>query len=389
VPLTEDGLESFGSLAKAIGLMTDSGANGAWFTDPVGEGSNPNGLRSVLADDGQRDALIAFVDDVLGPPVRHQEPEPGGDPETWVPLFAENDPHITVFAVLRPVPGAVRIGVAIEHYAGSDATHVTSTVHVPVFHVPRATDSRPSDGELPKWLLLGRPGGRIVVSVDAQLAPGPPVPGVAFLGGASVSMQIPTSPSDTAEFELTLRDLQLPGAMTPSTQTLDIASLSAIGADVFEFVVGIVRQQVDALDLNDPTFRHIRGLAGILGLHDVAGLDPLPLADLPTQGLSALVHWLETMLNTPSQLDAWLGELAVLVGGSKVTSRQAVSLAIGPAHLLLGLRVTPGTGGHPVLVPWVELTWSPAAGADLVAAVDLFRADTATGSVTAVPGLRA
>src|SRR5215210_1075193 len=388
--LTADGLESFSALARAIGLMSGSGANGAWFTDPLGESSNPNGLKTVLADDGQRNALISFVDEVLGPPVRHETVEPGGDPETWVPLFAEVDPDITVYTVLRPVPGAVRVGVAVEHRAGSDATNVKTTVHVPVFHVPRgSSDSRPSGGELPTWLLLGRPGGRIVVSVDAQLDPGPPTPRAAFLGGASVSMQIPTTTDDTAEFSVTLRDLQLPGAITPTTRTLDIESLAELGPEVFDFVVGIVRQQIDALDLTDPTFRHIRGLAGILGLHDVPDLPPLPIADLPTRGLSALVQWLEDMLSHDDQLDAWLGELAVLVGGEAVPDRNAVRLSIGPARLLLGLHVTPGTGGHPVLVPFVEVTWSPTAGADLVASVDLFRADTATSSVTAVPGFRA
>lgn len=391
MPLTESGLGSFGALARAIGLMGDSGANGSWFTDPMGGSSaNPTGLKTVLGDDGQRGALESFVDDVLGPPVRHEVPEPGGEPETWVPLFAEADPHLTVYAVLRPVAGAVRIGVAVEHRAGTDSTHVTTTVHVPVFHVPRGSaDSRPSGGDLPTWLLLGRPGGRIAVSVDAQLDPGPPTPRAAFLGGASIGMQIPTCADDTADFTLTLRDLQLPGAATPSSRTLDIDSLAELGPDVFDFVVGILRQQIDALDLTDSTFRHIRGLAGILGLHDVPHLPPLPLADLPTRGLSALVEWLEQMLLHDDQLDAWLGELGHLVGGTPLPERNAVDLQIGPAHLLLGLRVTPGTGGHPVLVPWVELTWSPSAGADLVAAVDLFRADTATGAVTAVPGLRA
>ena len=386
MPLTESSMESFGSLARAIGLTSDSGTNGAWFKDPVGGSvDNAHGLKTVLANDGQRTALVAFVDEVLGPPTLHQAGE-----QRWIPLFAESDPNVTVYAVLEPVAGAVRVGVGVEHLAGTTNTHVKTTLHVPIFHVPRdGADSRPADGPLPKWLLLGRPGGRIAVTVDAQFEPGPPTPGDAFLGGASVSLAIPTSPDDTVEFALTLRNLQLPGATTPTSRTLDIASLDELGPEVFEFVVGIVRQQIDSLDLTDAAYRHIRGLAGILGLRNVINLPPLPIADLPEQGLSALVAWIESVLNDEAALDAWLGELATLVGGAAVAARNAVEFDIGPAHLFLGLRVTPGAGGHPVLVPWVELSWSPSDGAELAAMVDILRADTATGQVTAVPGLRA
>ncbi|WP_426560702.1 DUF6603 domain-containing protein [Angustibacter sp. McL0619] len=387
--LTEDSLGSFGALARGIGLVTDSGPNSSWFNDPVGgSSSNPNGLKTVLSSDAQRDALVSFVDDVLGPPDQHAE-----DDVRWIPLFAETNPHIIVSVVLQPVAGAVRVGVGVEHVAGSGAPQVTTRLHVPIFHVPReGTDSRPTDSDLPQWLLIGRPGGRIGVEVDAQFDAGPPTPGDAFLGGASVSLAIPTTANDDAEFSLTLRDLQLPGATAPTTRTLDITSLDEIGPDVLEFVVGIVRQQIDSLDLTDPVYRHIRGLAGILGLHDVPNLPPLPIGDLPTEGLRAIVSWIESVLADDEDggaLDAWLGELAVLVGGAPVPDRNAVEFRIGPSHLLLGLRVSPGAGGHPVLVPWVELTWSPSTGADLVASVDLLRADTATGHVTAVPALTA
>ena len=62
--------------------------------------ANPNGLATVLADDAQRQALVDFVDEVLGPPREHQV-----DHQQWVPLFRETDPEIVVYAVLEPVPG--------------------------------------------------------------------------------------------------------------------------------------------------------------------------------------------------------------------------------------------------------------------------------------------
>src|SRR5450631_1921567 len=387
MPFDDASLGSFGSLAHAIGLTDGTTANSTWFKDPVGGSTdNVHGLKTVLSDDDQRAALEAFVDEALGPPERHTS-----GAQRWIPLFAESSPAVTVYAVLEPVAGAVRIGVGVDHTAGTPTTHVKTSVHVPIFHVPRGgADSRPADPpDLPRWLLLGRPGGRIEVSADAQFEPGPPTPGEAFLGGAAVTLAIPTTSEDQAEFSLTLRDLQLPGATTPSSRTLDITALDELGPDVFEFVSGILRQQIDSLDLTDDTFRHIRGLAGILGLHDVKDLPPLPLADLPTRGLHVLVGWIEQVLADGLALDAWLGELADLVGGSPVTARDAVEFAIGPAQLLFGLRVTPGTGDHSVLVPWAEVTWSPSDGADLSLDVDLLRADTATGKVTAVPGIRA
>lgn len=386
--LTQDGMGAFGSLAQALGITDGSGANSAWFGDPMGTSGNAHGLTTILADTGQRDALIAFVDEALGPPELHREGE-----QKWIPLFSESSPAITVYAVVEPVQGAVRVGVAVEHQAGTTAPTVKTTIHVPIFHVPRSgqTDSRPTDATLPRWLLLGRPGGRISIGVEADFADAPPVPGVAYLGGASVHLAIPTTTDDTVGFSLSLVDLQLPGATAPQSRTLDLDSLTTLGADILEFVVGMVRQQIDALNPADPVFRHVMGLAGMLGLRGpTVGVPPLPIAELPTRGLTALVEWVESILEDDTVLDAWLAELARLVGGIPDAATNSVGFAIGPATLRLGLRVTPGTGGHPTLVPWLDVRWSPAPGmADLTATVDLLRADTGTGSVTAVPGLRA
>ena len=386
--LTQDGMGAFGSLAQALGITDGSGANSAWFGDPMGTSGNTHGLTTILADTGQRDALIAFVDEALGPPELHRDGE-----QKWIPLFTESSPAITVYAVIEPVQGAVRVGVAVEHQAGSGAPTVKTTIHVPIFHVPRSgqTDSRPTDATLPRWLLLGRPGGRITIGVEADFAVAPPVPGEAYLGGATVQLVIPTTASDTVGFSLSLVDLQLPGATTPQSRTLDLDSLTTLGVDILEFVVGMVRQQIDALNPADPVFRHVMGLAGMLGLRGAGvGVPALPIAELPTRGLAALVEWVESILEDDPTLDAWLAELARLVGGTADAATNSVGFAIGPATLRLGMRVTPGTGGHPTLVPWLDVRWSPAPGtADLTATVDLLRADTGTGTVTAVPGLRA
>jgi hypothetical protein len=381
MPLTEAGLDSFGQLSRAIGLTTASGTNTAWFSDPMGGSSNGHGLRDVLSDDAQREALLSFVDGILGPPDGRAE-----GTQRWVPLFHEGSPNVTISAVVEALPGAVRVGVGLEHTTGTTAPCVTTTVHVPIVHVPAGgADSRPVGGTTPRWLLVGRPGGRVDVTVAATFEDGAPSPGEAFLRGANATIGIPTSAADGLAFRLDLVDLQLPGATAPTTRSLVADGSSDLGTDVFEFVTGLLRAQLDTLDLSGPALRVTGGLAGMFGLRDVPDLPALPLADLPAQGVSVLVGWIEQVLASDPARDAWLGQLAQLVRGTPLPARDAVSKTIGGAHITGGLRVSPGTGGHSVLVPWVEVSYGTRSAVEAALAVDLMRIDTGTGSVQAVP----
>jgi len=379
--LTESGLDSFGQLSRAIGLTTASGTNTAWFSDPVGGPGNAHGLRDVLSDDSQREALESFVDEILGPPDGRTE-----GTQRWVPLFHETSPNVTIYAVIEALPGVVRAGVGLEHSTGTTAPCAKTTVHVPIVHVPAGgSDSRPTGGTAPRWLLLGRPGGRVDISVEAVFEDGAPAPGQAFLRGANATIGIPTSADDDLAFRLDLVDLQLPGSTAPTTRSLVADGTSDLGADVFEFVTGLLRAQLDTLDLSDPALGVTVALAGLFGLRDVPNLPALPLADLPAQGVSALVGWIEQVLASDPARDAWLGELAKLVNGTPLPARDAVQKSIGGAHITGGLRVTPGTTGHSVLVPWVEVSYGTRPGVEAALAVDLMRIDTGTGSVQAVP----
>ncbi len=260
----EDDLGAFGALTRAIGLTRGASGdnNPDWFSDPVGgtgsEHSNANGFATILSDDDQRNALTEFVDSTLGPPTGHDD-----DSARWVPLFASDDPAVTVYAVLEPTgsasAGTVRIGVGVEHSTGSGADplnrvspKVTTRLHVPIAHVARGTDSRPTDGPNPSWLLLGREGGRIGVEVEATFTDAAPVAGEAFLRGMSVSVGIPTGPEPVA-FSLSLTDLQLPGATAPTTRTLTLDDLATVGTDLIEFIVGLVRARL--LPCRRPTWR--------------------------------------------------------------------------------------------------------------------------------------
>lgn len=384
-------LDAFAQLATALGILDDAGnPNTAWFGDPVGRApgsatGNPRGLRTVLADDDQRDALLAFVDEVLGAPDRTER-----DGATWVPLFRETAPQVTIFAVVRPVAGAVHLGVGIEHATTGAAPTVATRLHVPIFQLARGTGPAPADaGGMPGWLLLGRVGGRIQLAVDLVLRDGAPPAGEASLGGLALGLDVPTAAADTLGFALTLRDLQLPGASAPRTFALDGDSLAELQADAFALIVGLVRAQAEAIDVTQPALRPFAALTGLLGLREVAGLPPLPLADLTTQGLPALVGWIEQVLLATPARTAWLQQLALLTGATVDVPHTAVRATVGAMTFAIGVRVAPGTGGHPVLTPWAELALDGQAGARVRLAADLLRADTQAGTVTALPDLRA
>jgi hypothetical protein len=384
-------LDAFAQLATALGILTDGETpNAAWFGDPVGRApesntGNPRGLRTILANDEQREALLAFVDEVLGAPDRTER-----DGATWVPLFRETTPQVTIYAVVRPVAGAVHLGVGIEHATTGAAPTVATRLHVPIFQLARGTASGPADSDgLPGWLLLGRVGGRIQLGVDLTLRDGAPPAGEASLGGLALGLDVPTAAGDAVGFALALRDLQLPGASAPRSFALDGDSLAELQADAFALIVGLVRAQADALDVTQPALRPFAALTGLLGLREVAALPPLPLAELTSRGLPALVGWIEgVLLSTPART-AWLQQLALLTGATVDVPRTAVTAQVGPVTFAIGVRVAPGTGGHPVLTPWAELALDGRAGARVRLAADLLRADTQTGAVTAIPDLRA
>ena len=392
MPFEESDLGGFGSLTHALGITDGTSTNAHWFDDPLGGSTkNANGLRTILSDEGQRTALETFVDEVLGPPDAHDE-----GPARWIPLFTETDPDVAVFAVVEPTGspgnGTVQVGVGVEATIRStDPPHpsVSLRAHVPVAQVPRGTTYPSSVTGDPRWLVLGRPGGRIGIELVATFTEAAPVPREAFLRGARLSVGIPTAPGDGLELVLELTDLQLPGAATPTTQTLSLDDLATVGPDLLEFLVGLVRAQVAVLDPADAALRHVVGLAGALGLRPVADIPELPLADLSTRGVAALVEWLEGLLTVPAARAAWLGELALMTGFTPDATALTLTRTVAPVRVVLGLDVRPGTGGHPVLVPRVELALDTRAGASVSLGAELLRLDTGTGTASAFPSVLA
>ncbi len=384
--LTADDLGAFGDLAKSIGLLGDDGRpNSAWFSDPVGSDSgNQHGLRTIVSDDAQRDALLGFVDSVLGDPDRTQH----GD-AVWVPLFQETSPNITIFAVIDARPTMVYVGVGAT-IRGDGPPSVTGRIHVPIARFARGTASIPSDDDgLPAWSLLGRRDGRIEITVGVELRDNPPPPTQAALGALTVTLGVPTSSSDSLHVALELVDLQLPGSSTPQTFRLDASNLETLSADVFRVVVGLLRAQADALDPTDPATKPFAAIAGLLGLRHVIDIPALDLERVLTDGVAVIVEWLEKVLGDNASRDAWLGQLAALTGTSVDAPNDAVTITVGPLSVGVGVLVAAGVGGQLALTPWIDVALGTRTGARVHVRADLLRADTATGAVTAVPTLRA
>ena len=379
-----DELDAFSSLAEAVGLTEDGELKGAWFEDPLGTpNGSTRGLSSIMYTDAQRDALLAFVDDVLGPPDRETE-----DDAVWVPLFA--DSGATVFSVVETVAGAARVGFGIEYASGTSTPSVAVRAHVPVFQFPReGGGALDISGSQPDWLLLGRNGGCIELSLDVNISNDTPVAGELFLGGTFLSASIPTTASDTFSLGVGLRRLQLPGTTTPRDLDLNVDSLDELGSEVLEFLAGLIQAQAEALNPAESTTAPFAALSALLGLRSVPGIPGFPLEDLFTNGTSALIEWLESIFDDNTSRDAWLGEFAKLFGGTTNAARDSIEFTAGAVTGSVGLRTAAATGGGIKITPWVEVALHSRNGAEVRVTADALTADTTTGNVTALPAMAA
>ena len=147
----EQNLDVFATLAEAVGLTRDGELQGQWFQDPLGTpNGSKRGLSSMMYLEDQREALITFVDDVLGTAERDTE----GD-AIWVPLF--KDSGATIFLVVQQASDGVRVGFGIEYESGSETPSVAVRAHVPVFQFEReGAGPLDTSGSEPDWLVLGR-----------------------------------------------------------------------------------------------------------------------------------------------------------------------------------------------------------------------------------------
>ncbi|MHB1170507.1 MAG: hypothetical protein ACYC28_14615, partial [Longimicrobiales bacterium] len=222
-------LGELSALATALGLAE---ANGSFRDDWL---SRPGHyLGRTLADETQRDALLAFIDDVLGGAQRDEDAEG----RVWLPLFSETNPSITVFLVLDDRPADhVRIGIGVS----MDTTAPSSSTRLFVMPFRAAKDGHSVDDAI----LIGRPGGDIGLTTHITLDDAAPVPGEAHLGGFGLGVLAPTDGSaPTVSVQLT--DLQMPGTSAPRDLSVSVSDIDELDDAALDLVLGIVRAQVDA-----------------------------------------------------------------------------------------------------------------------------------------------
>ena len=360
--LTAGDLGSLGSLAKALGLVTTTGdLNGAWLSEPG------TYLSRILADDGQRGALVAFVDEVLGGATSTTDPRG----LTWLPVFERSGsggPDVTVYVVLDDQPADhVRIGVGASVAASGQVASLRT--HVPLFRAAK-TGHPPASSPV----VLGTADGSI--SLDVRVTVSDPL-----LQALELVADVPTG-GDTPTIGLNLLGLRLPGDTGPHDLSLSVHDLAELEATVLQLVLTVVKAGVAAAGSGP-----LAALAGLLGLRDGSSVPALPVADLVSRGVPALTAWFEGMLRGDATRAAWLAELSDLFTPLGATAdTEAVSFPLGPARVRLGVHVGTGTGGHPLLVPFVRAEVGTVAG-DAIAAVeaDLASIDLgATGSTRAL-----
>ncbi len=362
---TED-LGVIGNLAEALGITEGGSFKTDWLADPG------KYLSRMLADQSQREALIAFVDEVLG----GEDRSTGPDGAVWLPIAKSQPPAVArVFLVLDDRPANyVAIGLAVK--VSSTAPVASVAVKVPLFRAAKTGRT------VPNALLLGTPEGTATLDVDITTDANTPTPGAAHLGGVALSLCIPTAAGTAPVFALRLRRLQMPGAPAPSDLSLSVQDLASLQASALELVLGLVRAQAAALPAGP-----LAALAGLLGLRQGSAVTPLPLADLARDGLPALARWLGGVLSSAAR-STWLGELSTLLTGVPTNSDgQRVALSIGPLQLSLAVPTAPGANGLVRVEPTLALTWPAQAGVHLQAQAVLCRVDLGNGQATALPSL--
>jgi hypothetical protein len=368
VSVVADDLGVLGNLAVALGVFTPQGdPNPDWFGDPEAS------LKTMLADDSQRGALIAFVDEAMGGADRTTDPSG----VVWLPIVSLDEPDLTVAVTVDDAPAeGIHIGLGIS--VRTSAPVSTTSLAVPLF---RAQKEGGPAVTVP--LLLGSPGGRVRIATTVTIDAAPPVPGEAHLGAIGLDVDVPTTPADPQDpvFGLTLRGLQLPGATSPRDVRVAADGLDELDDALLDFVLSLIKAQADAAASGSA----IAAIGGLLGLASADAIPDFPITEIPAHGVHALSAWMYGIMTTTTSRDDWLGYVADLVGGSLAGDEVQFDLG-GDANLTIGLAVDTGPSGNARLTPQlgIELGTDQAR---IEARADLLHIDLVTGSATAVPSL--
>ena len=351
-------------LARAIGLLRDDGFNEDWLSNPA------RYLGSVLSDDAQRAALLGAVDDLLG----------GGDRETdaqgliWLPLFERDDPALAFAAVVdERATDYIAIGIGVK--LSGEAPHAAMRLHIPLFKAARGNTS------IANPILLGHAGGSIAFACDVTVDTAAPTPGQPHLASVGLRLDVPTDGA-APDFGIALSGLQLPGATAPRDLTLSMTDAANLEDVVLDLVLGLIEAQARQAG------GAVQRFARLVGLADGTAIPRLPLDQLALRGVEAIGDWAGAVFGTPAARDAWLTELAGLIGGGASVAAGRVGFDFGVAHVKLGVDTAPGSGGLPVVMPVLALEVGSAPRVVKLAAT-LLRLDLGSRTAVALPALDA
>jgi hypothetical protein len=347
------------NLGKALGMLDGTGEfRSDWLTKPG------DYMSSVLADETQRDALVQFVDDVLGGP----SVAPDAEGLVWLQLATHTGPNVSVFLVLDPTPANyVGIGVGGKVNTASPASDVS--VYVPIFRAAKSGHS------VPDPLLIGKSDPAAFIHLDTSITIGTAPP----LQGFGLSVRVPTAAGPAPKFIVTLKGLQLPGANHPTDFELSVTSLSDLEHAALQLVLGLARVEADALGAGP-----LSSVMGLLGLGATGAIPNLPLDQLLSQGAGVLSTWFESLMSNAASRTAWLTNVAALVGGS--VSGESVVFNVGAGQISFAAPVSTGAGGHPIVTPQLGVNLT-SGDIRLRAEADLVSLDLSNGSLRALPSL--
>ncbi|HET7454129.1 MAG TPA: DUF6603 domain-containing protein [Solirubrobacterales bacterium] len=359
-----DDLGVLSDAAVALGLLDGAGeVRGDWFEKPA------EYMGGVLADDGQRQALLEFCDEVLGAGEREAE----GPGPVWLPLIAGPE-RLQLFAVIDDSdPSFVAIGSGIRQASAEPEARVEA--HVPLFRVARKGSSGPVAP-----IFAGQPGARATVAAAISFGEGKA--GQPHLGGIELGLDLPTAPSGDTDpaISLALLGLALPG---DGDVRLSTADRNGLDRTLLELVLGLVREQSTGAG------GQVAALAELIGLGEAEAIPSLPMAELFDEGPRALAAWFHEVASADAARRAWLAALGELLEAEAAVAEDELRFALGDAEVAIGLGLAGDAGGLPLVVPRVSLRVGGADDRQAVLRAELLRLEAATASVTALPSLAA
>jgi hypothetical protein len=352
-------------LARAIGLIRSNGSfNDDWLANPG------DYLASVLSDDAQRLALLGLIDDLLGGGTRTTD----ALGQIWLPLFESSDPPVAFHAVIDDrATDHVRVGLGVK--LTSQAPASATSLHLPLFKAGRGTHSV-SNPEL-----LGQSGGAINFVCDITVDPAAPTPGQAHLRAVGLTLAVPTDGSEP-DFGIQLTGLQLPGAPAPRDIALSLANVEQLDEVVLDLVLGLLEAQARQAG------GAVQAFARLIGISSGTPIPPMPLEELPLRGVDAISDWAAALFASATARNAWLAELAALLQNGASVNAGRVELPFGAGRITLGVDVSDGSGGFPVVTPVLGIE---AGGGQVIARIEaqIFRLDLGTRDALALPSLSA